>query len=67
MPKPVLWILMLLGGAMALAGILMRRSMDPVIYSKAGIVGWGGIAIALIARILLAIRQRAGTQTRKSL
>jgi ABC-type cobalamin transport system permease subunit len=65
MPKRVLWILMILGGAMALAGIFMRRSMDPAIYAKAGIVGWSGIGIALIARILLGIRQRTGTQTKK--
>lgn len=58
---------MLLGGAMALAGILMRRSVDPMIYSKAGIVGWSGIGIALIARILLGIRQRLGTKTKKPL
>lgn len=67
MPKRVLWILMLLGGAMALAGILMRRSVDPAIYSKAGIVGWSGIGIALVARILLGIKQRSGTKTKKPL
>jgi ABC-type uncharacterized transport system permease subunit len=67
MPRRVLWILMLLGGAMALAGILMRRSVDPAIYSKAAIVGWSGIGLALIARILLGIRQRSGTKTKKPL
>lgn len=67
MPKPVLWILMLLGGAMALAGILMRRSVDPSIFGKAGIVGWSGIGIAVIARILLGIKQRSGTKAKKSL
>lgn len=65
MPKQVLWILMLLGGAMALAGIFMRSSVNPAIYGKAPIIGWSGIAIALIARILLGIKQRAGRQTKK--
>jgi ABC-type uncharacterized transport system permease subunit len=59
-------MLMIVGGAMGLAGILLRRSHDPALYSKAGIIGWSGIAIALIARILLAAGQRARTQPKKS-
>ena len=43
---------------MALAGILMGRSTDPALYSKARIIGWSGIAIALIGRVLLAFSGR---------
>lgn len=58
MPRKVLWILIAVGGAMALAGILMRRSTDPALYSKAGVIGWTGIAIVLLARVLLAFSGR---------
>ena len=58
MPRKVLWILIAVGGAMALAGILMRRSTDPALNGKAGIIGWTGIAIVLLARVLLAFSGR---------
>ena len=58
MPRKVLWILVAVGGAMALAGILMGRSTDPALYGKARIIGWTGIAIVLLARVFLAFGGR---------
>jgi hypothetical protein len=53
--KIFLW-LVLLGAAGAIAGILMKFSGKPSLYDASKIVGWGGIAVILIARIFFARR-----------
>ena len=48
--RKLYWIFVILGAVGAIAGIVLRRSADPALQDKAAIVGWGGIALLLVAR-----------------
>ena len=48
--RKLYWIFVIMGAVAAIGGIVMKRSADPALHDKAAIVGWGGIALLLIAR-----------------
>jgi ABC-type uncharacterized transport system permease subunit len=50
--RKIYWGLVIAGAVAAVAGIFMKRSLDPTLHDKATLVGWAGIAMLLIARIL---------------
>lgn len=58
-------VLAMVGAAAALAGILMRFLGGPSLQDAARIIGWGGIAILLIARILFGRRQKQDLKRRE--
>jgi hypothetical protein len=51
--RKLAWVLIFIGAAVAISGILMRRSHNPALNGKASIIGWIGIAIIVIGRIFL--------------
>jgi ABC-type uncharacterized transport system permease subunit len=57
--RKIYWLLVIAGAAAAVAGIFMKRSMDPAVHDKATIVGWAGIAVLLIARIVFRRKPKA--------
>ncbi len=59
--RKIFWLLVLVGLAAAVAGILMKLLGSPSLYDASRIVGWGGIAVILIARIFF--RGRRSQQT----
>jgi len=48
--RRIYWILVVLGAAIAVAGIYLRKTGGPALQQKAAFVGWGGIAVMLLAR-----------------
>jgi hypothetical protein len=46
------WILVAIAICMAVAGFLMRSSPDPHKHAMAQYLGWGAIALLLIARFV---------------
>jgi predicted MFS family arabinose efflux permease len=63
--RKVSWVLIILGAAVAVAGILMRRSPNPALHGKASIIGWVGIAIILIGRIFLGRKRSTALAPKK--
>jgi hypothetical protein len=49
--------LVILGAAAAIAGILMKFKGGPSLQETSRILGWGGIAVMLIARIVFGRRR----------
>lgn len=56
--KKIYIVLLVVGAAAAISGILLRRWGGPSTQTTANIVGWGGIAILLIARIVFGRRSQ---------
>lgn len=52
--RKIYWLLVIVGGACAITGIVMMRSQDVSLHAPGKILGWVGIAIVLIARIFFA-------------
>lgn len=50
--KRIYVVLAIVGAAAAIAGILMRFWGGPPLQDAARIIGWSGIAILLVARIV---------------
>jgi hypothetical protein len=55
--KRIYIALMIVGFAITIAGILLRRAGGPSLQTTGTIIGWSGIGIALIARILFGKRR----------
>jgi len=50
--RKIYWLLVIVGAVGAIGGIIMKRSADPAWHDKAAIVGWAGIALLLLARLV---------------
>jgi hypothetical protein len=55
--KKIYLRLVILGAIAAIGGILMRFSGNPSLRGPGTILGWSGIAVLLIARIVLGRRR----------
>ena len=55
--RKLYFTLVIVGGIVAITGIFMMRAVDPSLHTPGKILGWGGIALLLIARIFFAIRR----------
>jgi hypothetical protein len=56
--------LVILGAAAAITGILMKFKGGPSLQDAARILGWGGIGVMLIARIVFGRRRPQPPSTR---
>lgn len=57
MSRKLYYVLIVVGGAVAISGIFMMRATNFSLHTPGKIMGWGGIAVLLIARIFFAIKR----------
>jgi len=57
--KTIYWLLVIVGGVGAIAGIVMRKTGGPEVQHTATIFGWAGIALLLLARLFFKPRPNA--------
>ena len=58
-------MLVIVGGIAAVVGIFMMRSANLSLHNPGKVLGWGGIAVLLIARLFFARRRLMTTQPPK--
>ncbi|HKE31944.1 MAG TPA: hypothetical protein VKD65_09480 [Candidatus Angelobacter sp.] len=56
--RKIYFILVAIGAIAAIAGIFMMRSSNSSFLMPGRVLGWGGIAVLLIARIFFARRRQ---------